>query len=156
MTASERVFSDQFKTLRCVLAHGVLTVWLAEQRMSYQMLCDLHTLAGDIPLQSDIQVVVLASKHPDFCHGIDLRDTALAMAIAQDGGRSISVLGGELVHRWSHLPMPTVCRVRGRAVGAGACLTWACDFRVATPDSTVWFPEIDRGMHLAWGSSHVW
>ena len=33
----------------------------------------------------------------------------------------------------------------------GACLFTVCDFRYAARGATLAFPEVDRGMHLAWG-----
>ncbi len=142
---------QKYVTLRCIHSEGVFRVQLLEKRMSLKGLKEMHGLSALLADYEDIHVVVLSSKHEDFCHGMNLTDPELVASIAADQGREVAVLGGELIQRWSGLLPPTVCVLQGRAMGAGACLVWASDFRVARPGTEVCFPEIDRGMHLSWG-----
>jgi len=119
--------------------------------MSFEMLNTLVELASTVAKDDRVSVVVLESVHDDFCYGIDLKDPAVGASVMSDFGRTMGHLGSQLIHLWSSLPMPTVCRFSGQAVGAGACLVWASDFRIAPAKASIWFPEIDRGMHLGWG-----
>ncbi len=97
------------------------------------------------------RAVLLRAKGHDFCQGADLTDPDLAAATRQDGGRVLARRGQALIDAWTALPMPTVVCLRGWAVGAGACLVMAADFRFAAPAARVRFPEVDRGMYLSWG-----
>jgi enoyl-CoA hydratase/carnithine racemase len=40
----------------------------------------------------------------------------------------------------------------GAAMGGGACIATACDFRVGADDSFMQYPEIDIGLNLMWKS----
>lgn len=48
--------------------------------------------------------------------------------------------------------MPTIARLHGHVVGGAAVLSLACDFRVASDDTSVWIPEVDLGIPLTWGA----
>lgn len=136
--------------------HGVAEVVLDRppgNRLSWRLLERLdHVLQGlaTLPPDSPLRAVVLLARGKDFCHGADLADADMASIVAEDPVR-LAVLGQRVVETLDRLPMPTVAAVTGRAIGGGACLVTACDFRVAGPDAQLRFPEVDRGMHLSWG-----
>ncbi len=136
--------------------HGVVELALDHppgNRLSWRLLNRLdrvlHGLAS-LPVDSPVRVVVLAAHGDDFCHGADLGDAELAGVVASDPAR-LAVLGQRMIETLDRLPIPTVAAVTGRAIGGGACLVTACDFRVAAPTAEMRFPEVDRGMHLSWG-----
>jgi len=137
--------------LRCDVEDGVAHVYLLQSRMAWGCVNALISLAEALGSRADIRVVTVESTHSDFCHGIDLADPLLFAAVAEDQGRSVSDAGARLVEAWASLPVPTIAVIQGFTIGAGACLAFACDFRVAHPTARIIFPEIDRGMHLAWG-----
>jgi len=113
----------------------------------------LEDLALAFAKSDDLRAVWLSSEGTDFSQGADLKDPMLAAQMAGDADRRAEVarLGGRLIEAWSNLPIPTVVSGRGRIIGAGACLFTVCDFRYAARGATLAFPEVDRGMHLAWG-----
>jgi methylglutaconyl-CoA hydratase len=53
---------------------------------------------------------------------------------------------GELTVKLRLLPMVTVARVNGAAIGGGCGLTTVCDFAVTHADSRMGFPEVDLGV----------
>lgn len=114
---------------------------------------EIDRLANPIAA-GDVRAVLLTAAGPDFSHGADLADPELAEAMtgSADDRASIARLGWELIHAWASLPAPTVVAASGRAVGAGACLVLASDFRVLADDASLRWPEIDRGLSLAWGT----
>ncbi len=122
-------------------------------RFSFAMMHALKDVARAFAATPDLRAICLSSTGPDFSQGADLKDPMLAAQMAGDADKrgAIARLGGELVDAWSSLPIPTVVSARGRIIGAGACIFTVCDFRYAAKDATIAFPEVDRGMHLAWG-----
>ena len=52
------------------------------------------------------------------------------------------------------VPVPVVAAINGAAVGAGACLTLACDYRVMSSSSVIGFNFSKLGIHVGMGGSH--
>lgn len=52
------------------------------------------------------------------------------------------------------LPVPVVAAIEGYAVGAGACLTMACDIRVMDKKAKIAFNFAKLGIHAGMGGSH--
>jgi enoyl-CoA hydratase/carnithine racemase len=44
----------------------------------------------------------------------------------------------------------TIAAVNGAAMGGGACIAAACDFRVGADNCRVGYPEVGLGMNLSW------
>ena len=44
----------------------------------------------------------------------------------------------------------TIAAVNGFCLGGAACFVSACDFRIATEDALLGYPEINLGMNLNW------
>lgn len=122
-------------------------------RFSFALMHALEDLAVAFAKSTDLRAVWLSASGPDFSQGADLKDPMLAAQMAGDSDRraEIARLGAQLIEAWASLPIPTVVSAKGRILGAGACLFTVCDFRYASRDATIAFPEVDRGMHLAWG-----
>ena len=50
------------------------------------------------------------------------------------------------------IPQPTICEIQGVAIGGGACIATACDFRVAAEDARIGYAEVRLGMNLMWNA----
>ncbi|MBV71358.1 MAG: hypothetical protein CMH52_08405 [Myxococcales bacterium] len=137
--------------IECELTSGVMTVCWRVDRITWRGLNEFRHICGLIDADARVQVAVLKNRGPDFSHGVDLSDNELVEAVAMDGGKTVAEVGAEAVHAWANLSVCTIAALDGYVVGGGACLAMASDFRCATQSSTVWFPEIDRGMYLSWG-----
>lgn len=90
----------------------------------------------------DVRVVVLAGAGKCFCAGMDLRgvmDDPVAMG---DMLRGLSRASRAL----RRLPVPTIARVQGAAVGGGCGLMVVTDFAVTHPEAKVGYPEVDLGI----------
>lgn len=126
-------------------------LWLVinrpEQRnaLSNQVLAGLR--AGVTAAKADPSVravVITGAGDRSFCAGGDLSQMSTAQKnLESHEGRS--QLAGLFKDLWS-LGKPTIARVHGYALAGGCGLASACDFVVATEDSTFGIPEVNVGL----------
>jgi enoyl-CoA hydratase len=62
--------------------------------------------------------------------------------------------GHVVLNRLEALPLPTVAKVEGYALGGGLELAMACDFIVAAPSAKFGQPEAALGLVSGWGGSY--
>lgn len=104
---------------------------------------------------TSIHIVVISASGSDFSVGADLeqfKDAADGERPSLLQQRRDAELGGRLLRAIRELPQPSICAIQGVAVGAGACIAIACDFRVATQSARFGFSEVRLGMNLMWGA----
>lgn len=108
------------------------------------MVASLHEVCS--VLEGDPLPLVVTGGTEVFAAGADigqLRDR-----------RSLDALAGinsGIFHRIARLPLPTVAAVSGHALGGGAELAYACDFRIGTPTVKLGNPEGQLGIMAAAG-----
>jgi enoyl-CoA hydratase/carnithine racemase len=99
----------------------------------------------------DTRVVVFTGKGKHFSAGVDMRDPDRAAAEATRlRQRRGTRLGPEMIRSVFEMDQITIAAVNGAALGGGACIATACDFRIGARDSFCGYPEIRRGMNLHW------
>lgn len=89
-----------------------------------------------------VRVVILAGEGKSFCAGMDLK------GVLDDPVKMAGMLRGlsRVMRRIRRLPVPTIARVQGAAVGGGCGLMVVTDFAVTHPESKVGYPEVDLGV----------
>jgi enoyl-CoA hydratase len=99
-------------------------------------------------LERTPRVAILAGGDGTFAAGADIaqlrerrRDDALAG------------INSGLFDRIRRLPMPVIALVDGYALGGGAELAYACDFRLGTPRTKIGNPEAGLGILAAAGAT---
>lgn len=94
--------------------------------------------------------IVLSSSGRRFCAGFDLSDID---AVEDDELRERFEAVEALLERVRRAPAVTIALVAGPALGAGADLVAACDYRIGTDDARLGFPGIRFGVIL--GTRHL-
>ena len=105
----------------------------------------LHAVCAD--LEDSSAVLILFGAHGAFASGADiaqLRDRRAADALAGINTR--------LFQRIAALPMPVIAAIDGYALGGGAELAYAADFRIGTPALRIGNPETGLGIVAAAGA----
>lgn len=99
-------------------------------------------------LEREPHIALIVGSGGTFAAGADIgelrerrRDDALAG------------INSGLFDRIQRLPLPTIALIDGYALGGGAELAYACDFRIGTPDARIGNPEPGLGILAAAGAS---
>ena len=84
-----------------------------------------------------------------FIAGGDLKE--LESVREEDFARQLAIRMRRTLDRIPALPMPVVAAVNGHAIGGGAEVAVACDFRVMVAGSRIGFTQTRLGLMPAWG-----
>jgi len=120
--------------------------------LTIKYLGEIKTAAETFRDDIETRVLIVRAEGKHFSVGIDLQDPPMPMH-SDDGllaKRRIVTLGGDVIAALRAIPQVTICAVHGVATGGGACITTACDFRIASDDARIGYAEVQRGMNLMW------
>lgn len=151
-----------WQTLETERDGAILRVWLARparrNALDTTALEEIAALFGGLQRDFATRVVVLGGRGPSFCAGADRRDPpgrarmAAASGASERERRHAAQIGLRACRAIEECEAVTVARVHGHAVGGGAALALACDFRIASEDAVFHVPEVDLGIPLSWGA----
>jgi methylglutaconyl-CoA hydratase len=117
----------------------------ARNALSAELIEALNTAVDAIARQTEqdaVRVMILAGAGRSFCAGMDLK------GVLSDPKKMAEMLRG--LSRFSRavrrLPVPTIARVKGAAVGGGCGLMVVTDFAFTHPEAKVGYPEVDLGV----------
>ena len=92
--------------------------------------------------QGDVRAVILAGSGKAYCAGMDLK----AVMSDPPGMREMLVSFARVLRRIRALPIPSIARVQGAAIGGGCGLMVVADFAVTHPEARVGYPEVSLGL----------
>ncbi len=126
---------------------AVVTLDRPDQRnaIDQDMVSSLHTVCDS--LERDPAPLIITGGPDIFAAGADvgqLRNRRHTAALAG--------INSGIFDRIARLPLPTVAAVAGPAIGGGAELAYACDFRIATTNARFGNPEGQLGILAAAGA----
>lgn len=114
---------------------GVATVTLnrpdAMNALNTQMKVELRDTVQRAAADPAARAVLLTGSGRAFCAGQDLREHAAALEDGTGLGNTVREHYNPTVLALAQMRKPVVAAVNGAAAGAGASLTFACDFRIA-------------------------
>ncbi len=114
----------------------------ARNSLSIPLLEELHSRADELATRDDLSVLVLTGVGRAFCAGMDLK---AVLGDPQAPMRLLALLS-EFCLKLRALPMTTVAKVNGAAIGGGCGLACVCDLAITHADSKMGFPEVDLGV----------
>ena len=145
------------ETIEVSRASGIVTITLnrpaKKNAANAQMWNELLETFRDIASNSDDRVVVLTGAGGEFCAGADLTGGGTGGPDQHQLAQMRHI--GDVALALHRLPMPTIAKVRGVAVGAGCNMALGCDLVVASDNAR--FSEIfaRRGLSIDFGGSWV-
>jgi methylglutaconyl-CoA hydratase len=105
--------------------------------------------------RSDVRVVVLAGHGKSFSAGADLGWMRRMAGYTESENRADAMSLARLMHRLDTLPMPTIARVHGAAIGGGVGLVACCDIALASTAASFALSEVRLGLIPAVISPYV-
>lgn len=120
--------------------------------LSIDLMEELERVTEEFQPDVETRVVVFAGRGRHFSAGADLADprraeAARAPLLARQRGAN---LGPRLTRKLQEMNQITIAAINGGALGGGAVIVSALDFRIAGESAFVAYPEINLGMNLSW------
>ncbi|WP_255151432.1 enoyl-CoA hydratase/isomerase family protein [Halorarius halobius] len=112
---------------------------------------DMAEYVHEVAHDDGVRCVVVQGEGDAFCSGIDLAEGMGGGSPTQELERGLNAIVAGLVR----MRKPTVAKVRGPAVGAGASLATACDFVYAEQSATFGWGFTDIGLAPDTGATWV-
>lgn len=110
--------------------------------MDWNLFAALAESADRIATAEDVRVVVVGGEGRSFSSGID---TSTFGSLSGTAGEGIERAQAGF-RKIAALPMPTIAKVQGHALGAGLQLALACDIRVVAEDASLGLLEGKYGI----------
>lgn len=125
---------------------GIATVTMnrPEKRnaLSIGLIEALEQAIEAIERNDSVRALILSGEGKAFCAGMDLQGV---MADTVGMRRMLHGLS-RVLRRIRRLPVPTIAKVQGAAVGGGCGLMVVTDFAITHPEAKVGYPEVSLGM----------
>jgi enoyl-CoA hydratase len=118
--------------------------------LTHGVIADVEAAALSFRDDIETRVVILTGEGKNFCAGADLTDAGRSYEGPLVGKRRKRRIGERAIQAILEMDQITIAAWNGAAAGGGGCFAMACDFRVGTEDSLLFFPEVDLGMNLMW------
>ena len=99
----------------------------------------------------DCRCVILRGEGPSFSSGADLKEGLNHTGPSGDFLRRARS-GARVIDALAELTPVTIAAVHGFAIGGGACLAMACDFRIGARSAVVAIREVNLGLSFSWHS----
>lgn len=123
---------------------ATLTLNRPDQRNSFsiELLDELIVRIEDLQERDDASVLVLTGAGKSFCAGMDLK------AVLGDHAAPGKLLGllADFLLALRRLPLVSIAKVNGAAIGGGCGLATVCDLAITHADAKLGFPEVDLGV----------
>lgn len=134
----------------------ILTIDVANQSvnvLSHEVLNELSQLLDDISQDLPKGVIIRSGKDCGFIFGADVKE--FVDIDNAEAATELARTGQNVFNQIAMLKCPTVAVVHGNALGGGAELVLACDYRVAREDegTRIGLPEVRLGIHPGFGGS---
>jgi methylglutaconyl-CoA hydratase len=107
---------------------------------------ELTWWADSVANDRSVRVAILSGAGRAFSAGADLRWMAKVAGYSHAENLEDAAAAARLFQSLDRLPIPTIARVQGAALGGGAGLCAACDIVVAAEDAVFGFTEVKLGL----------
>ncbi len=146
------------KTLIVDQSNSILTVALnrpnTRNSLNSELIDELRGVIEQLQNDTATRSVIITGAGKSFSSGADVEMLMKLSASADPKAtRAEIVKWRETLTALERLPQVTVAAINGIALGGGAVLALACDFRIASSRAIFGMPEIKLGLVLALGGT---
>jgi enoyl-CoA hydratase len=143
------------RDLRLEVVDGVATLSIdrpqARNALALQTMGELDEALETVRTERARVLVIRGAGDKAFCAGGDLKELEHLRSEADAAAMAHQMRA--ILDRIPQLAIPVIAGLNGDALGGGAELAIACDFRVAAAHARIGFPQISLGLMPAWGAS---
>lgn len=127
---------------------ATLTLQRADARnsLSIDLLDALHHQINTLAGTPSVTVLILTGAGKAFCAGMDLKAVATDDGLQSGLPKRLLASLAQLCLKIRSLPVVTLAKVNGAAIGGGCGLATVCDLAITHADSKMGFPEVDLGV----------
>ena len=122
--------------------------------LSIDLMRDIEMVTEEFREDVETRVVIFTGQGRHFSAGADLRDPK--RAVASDASLLSKQrryhLGPRMIQKLHEMNQITIAAINGGALGGGACIVSALDFRIGAEDCFCAYPEGALGIPLSWVS----
>ncbi len=119
--------------------------------LNEQLMQEIEAVSRSFLDDEETRVVIFSGAGRHFSAGADLKQKA-DMDDSMIVRRRKSGLGARMIRAITEIHQVTIAQVHGAALGGGACIPTACDFRIGSDDCYCGYPEVNLGINLMWQS----
>nr|CAB3263872.1 ethylmalonyl-CoA decarboxylase-like [Phallusia mammillata] len=132
-------------------ATAVLQISNVSKRNAFtgNMMLELRRAVNELKTWHEGKAVVICGAENMFCSGSDI--SAIRAFSRPEDGKRLCMYMHNTMHALQHLPQITLAHVEGNAMGGGAELMTACDFRLMSSDAQCQFVQKKMGLVPGWG-----
>jgi enoyl-CoA hydratase/carnithine racemase len=120
--------------------------------LSIDLMAEMEKVTEEFQEDLDTRVVIFTGAGKHFSAGVDLSDPSRTEGMTGpvlQRQRSFHI-GPRMVRKLLEINQITIAAIHGVALGGGACIASALDFRIGSDDCRVGYPEINLGIPLSW------
>ena len=118
--------------------------------LSYSLLQDLEKKLDDLKQSSAKLIIFKGEGSKAFVAGADIKEM---VSFTPQQAYEYIKYGQKVFTKVSKLSIPTIAVIQGFALGGGAELALACDFRIVNSDALFGFPEVQLGIIPGFGGT---
>lgn len=115
------------------------------------MMVEFHDKILELEDAKRARAVIFTGEGDNFCAGADLRGHT--DFFKPEVGAAMNMVMSDACDRLFNMDAVSVAAVAGSAIGGGAELCTACDFRVLAEDAALQFIQVRRGVTPGWGGA---
>lgn len=120
--------------------------------LNFDHLAEIEQAALSFRDDAETRAIIFTGAGKHFSSGADLTDPGVAYRGPLVLRRRRSRIGERAIRALYGIDQITIGAWNGAAMGGGACITTALDFRVGADDAFMQYPEVDIGVNLMWQS----
>jgi enoyl-CoA hydratase len=143
------------RDLRLEVVSGVATLSIdrpqARNALALQTMTELDEALETVRKERARVLVIRGAGDKAFCAGGDVKE--LEQMRSEEEAAAMAHRMRATLDRIPQLAIPVIAGLNGDALGGGAELAVACDFRIAAAHARIGFPQISLGLMPAWGAS---
>ena len=141
--------------LKLEVTGGVATLSIerpqARNALALQTMAELDEALDTVRTERARVLVIRGAGDKAFCAGGDIKE--LEHMRSEEDAASMAQRMRATLDRIPQLAIPVIAGLNGDALGGGAELALACDFRIAASHARIGFAQISLGLMPAWGAS---